>query len=109
MATPKQRSIIARPIEETILLIRGKRVILDEDLAAAYQVPTKALNQAVKRNLCRFPEDFMFQLTREEHEVLEVTVCDLKIQVGRQAVPALRVHRARGGDGGEPPELGPRH
>ena len=51
-------------IEDTILLIRGKRVILDRDLARLYAVGTKVLNQAVKRNLDRFPEDFMFQLTK---------------------------------------------
>lgn len=53
-------------IEDTILLIRGKRVILDHDLAKLYGVATKVLNQAVKRNLDRFPEDFMFQLTKAE-------------------------------------------
>lgn len=53
-------------IGDTILLIRGKRVILDHDLAKLYGVTTKALNQAVKRNLDRFPEDFMFQLTMTE-------------------------------------------
>lgn len=51
-------------IEDTILLIRAKRVILDHDLARLYGVTTKVLNQAVKRNLDRFPEDFMFQLTK---------------------------------------------
>ena len=55
-------------IEDTILLIRGKRVILDHDLAKLYGVTTRALNQAVKRNLERFPEDFMFQLTKAETE-----------------------------------------
>ena len=55
-------------IEDTILLIRGKRVILDHDLAKLYGVAPKVLNQAVKRNLDRFPEDFMFQLTNEEWE-----------------------------------------
>src|SRR6185369_3118333 len=55
-------------IEDTILLIRGKRVILDQDLAKLYGVTTKILNQAVKRNLDRFPEDFMFQLTKAETE-----------------------------------------
>ena len=53
-------------MEDTILLIRGKRVILDHDLARLYGVPTKVLNQAVKRNTDRFPEDFMFQLTKAE-------------------------------------------
>jgi ORF6N domain-containing protein len=53
-------------IEDTILLIRGKRVILDHDLAKLYGVTTRVLNQAVKRNLDRFPEDFMLQLTKVE-------------------------------------------
>lgn len=66
-----RNSSIALPdesIQDTILLIRGKRVILDHDLARLYGVTTKVLNQAVKRNLDRFPEDFMFQLTRAEAE-----------------------------------------
>jgi len=53
-------------IEQIILLIRGEKVMLDSDLAALYGVTTKALVQAVKRNISRFPEDFMFQLTPEE-------------------------------------------
>ena len=58
-------------IEGTILLIvRGRRVILDHDLARLYGVSTKVLNQAVKRNLDRFPEDFMFQLSKEEADNL---------------------------------------
>lgn len=51
-----------------IYLLRGKKVMLDRDLAELYLVETKVLNQAVKRNLKRFPEDFMFQLTAEELE-----------------------------------------
>ncbi|MBI5141086.1 MAG: ORF6N domain-containing protein [Geobacter sp.] len=62
-------------IEMKILLIRGEKVMLDADMAALYGVTTKVLNQAVKRNVERFPRDFMFQLTKEEkHEV--VTNCD---------------------------------
>jgi ORF6N domain len=53
-------------ITALILAIRGKRVILDRDLAALYGVPTFRFNEAVKRNRNRFPEDFMFQLTRDE-------------------------------------------
>ena len=53
-------------IERSILLIRGQRVMLDADLAAIYGVPTKVLNQAVKRNRSRFPPDFMFRLTRKD-------------------------------------------
>lgn len=53
-------------IENRILLVRGKKVLIDSDLAELYGVPTKVLNQAVKRNLERFPEDFMFQLKEPE-------------------------------------------
>lgn len=56
----------AERIEQRILLIRGQKVMLDTDLAALYGVPTKRLNEQVKRNRERFPEDFMFQLTAEE-------------------------------------------
>jgi hypothetical protein len=52
--------------ERTILTIRGYNVILDSDLAAMYDVPTRILNQGVRRNLTRFPADFMFQLTAKE-------------------------------------------
>ena len=66
-ATLKQSSLIAvGTIEKTIYLIRGQRVMLDADLALLYQVTTKALNQAVRRNRDRFPNDFMFQLTTKE-------------------------------------------
>lgn len=54
-----------------IYTIRGQRVMLDSDLANLYGVETKALNQAVKRNIKRFPEDFMFQLTQEEFQILK--------------------------------------
>jgi hypothetical protein len=61
--------------EKRILLIRGEKVILDADLAAFYGVPTKRLNEQVKRNQGRFPGDFMFKLTaNEEAEV--VANCD---------------------------------
>lgn len=53
-------------IEKTIYLIRGEKVILDRDLAALYGVETRVLNQSVRRNLERFPSDFMFELTRDE-------------------------------------------
>lgn len=57
-------------IAESILLIRGQRVMLDVHLALLYEVETKVLNQAVKRNADRFPEDFRFRLTAEENESL---------------------------------------
>ena len=62
-------------IEGKILLIRGQKVMVDADLAELYGVPTKVLNQAVKRNKKRFPIDFMFQLTQEEKYKV-VTNCD---------------------------------
>ena len=65
-------------IESLILSIRGKQVILDRDLARLYGVETKVLNQAVKRNIERFPEDFMFQLTKEEAEFSRSQFATLK-------------------------------
>jgi phage regulator Rha-like protein len=56
----------AQVIQQKIFEIRGQKVILDFDLAALYEVETRILNQAVKRNIERFPEDFMFRLTRKE-------------------------------------------
>jgi hypothetical protein len=61
---------IIRSIQNRIYEIRGERVMLDADLANLYETETKALNLAVKRNIKRFPPDFMFQLTKEEHERL---------------------------------------
>lgn len=62
-------------ITERIFEFRRQKVMIDADLAILYQVPTKALNQAVKRNQIRFPNDFMFQLTLNERDEL-VTMCD---------------------------------
>ena len=58
-------------IQSRIYEVRGVKVMLDKDLAALYQVEVRALNQAVKRNMKRFPPDFMFQLTKEEWENLK--------------------------------------
>jgi hypothetical protein len=72
----KEMELVAvHRIERSILRIRGQRVMLDTDLAELYGVPTKVLNQAVKRNQERFPPDFMFRLTRREKEKV-VTDCD---------------------------------
>jgi hypothetical protein len=62
--------IPAERIERRILLLRGQKVMLDFELAELYGVETRTLNQAVKRNLERFPEDFMFQLTEEEMKLI---------------------------------------
>lgn len=68
----KASMIPAERIEQNIFLIRGHKVMLDADLAALYGVETKSLNLSVKRNLSRFPEDFMFRLTPEEFERLRL-------------------------------------
>jgi hypothetical protein len=78
-ATVKPSILNRRPvpvelIERRIFLIRGHKVMIDADLAHLYQVATGNLNLAVKRNLDRFPEDFMFQLTMKESKVLRLQV-----------------------------------
>ena len=62
----KQITVLAKHTDSKILLIRGQRVILDTDLAELYGVPVKQLNQQVKRNARRFPDDFVIQLSAEE-------------------------------------------
>lgn len=68
-------AVLLPRIEARIQTVRGQRVMIDSDLAEVYGVPTKALNQAVKRNAGRFPGDFMFQLTPAEKAEV-VTNCD---------------------------------
>ncbi|MEO7983513.1 MAG: ORF6N domain-containing protein [Bacteroidota bacterium] len=65
---------LIQSIQNRIYEIRGERVMLDRDLAALYETETKALNLAVKRNIKRFPKDFMFQLTKEEFEALRFQI-----------------------------------
>ena len=69
--TKKQAVIPHERIEGQIYLLRGQKVMLSMDLAELYGVEVRALTQAVKRNTERFPEDFMFQLTREEASILK--------------------------------------
>ena len=69
-------------IKNSILDIRGKRVILDYELAKLYEVETTALKQAVRRNIDRFPEDFLFHLTKEEWELLRSQSVTLEIGKG---------------------------
>jgi ORF6N domain len=71
-------------IEKTIYLIRGERVILDRDLATLYEVETRILNQAVKRNRERFPADFMFELTREEIEGISQIVTSSTLKFSKR-------------------------
>ena len=65
-------------IESKIFVIRGKQVMIDRDLADLYGVETKAINQAVKRNIERFPEEFRFQLTKDEYDFLRSQSATLK-------------------------------
>jgi ORF6N domain len=82
--TEKQALIAMANIETKILLIRGQKVMLDADLAELYEVETKELNRAVKRNIERFPDDFMFQLSTEEFDNLrfQFGTSSLKSQIG---------------------------
>lgn len=76
-------------IEKKILVIRDQQVMLDRDLAELYGVETKVLNQAVKRNIERFPEQFMFQLSIQEHIFLRSQIVTSKTETrgGRQYLP----------------------
>ena len=79
-----------------VRLIRGEKVLLDADLAGLYGVATKVLNQAVKRNAERFPEDFMFQLTPEESEAMRSQIVTASSRAGgnwSQSVTSSRKHR----------------
>jgi hypothetical protein len=82
-----QKPIVpAERIENCIYLLRGQRVLLDDDLAMLYEAGTKTLNRAVKRNLRRFPEDFMFQLSAKEFENLRYQIGTSK-RGGRRYLP----------------------
>ena len=75
-------------IQNKIYEIRGTKVMLDFDLAEIYQVETRVLNQAVKRNIARFPEDFMFQLTNTELDIMSSqNVMTLKAKRPKSALP----------------------
>jgi len=75
-------------IEKMIYILRGHRVMLDTDLAELYNVPTKRLNEQVRRNLERFPEDFMFQLNQQElNTLMKQFPHDLEAWGGRRYLP----------------------
>lgn len=77
-------------ISQSILILRGHRVLLDASLAALYEVPTGALVQAVKRNRERFPQDFMFQLTAGEWAALRSQLVISKLGRGGRRTTAFR-------------------
>jgi len=82
-------------VEQKIFMIRGHRVMLDKDLARLYGVSTKRLNEQVKRNIKRFPEDFMFQLSKKEFLIFQNGISSLRSQIatskrgGRRYFPYL--------------------
>ena len=78
---------VIRLVEPQILIVRGQRVILDPDLAALYGVTVKRLNEQVKRNAARFPEDFMFRLTQEEADFLRSQFATSRSHGGRRHLP----------------------
>lgn len=83
----KALTISNKEIEDKIYLIRGQKVMLDNDLAKMYGVPTKRLNEQVKRNKERFPKDFMFQLTAREWENLRSQIATSSEWGGRRILP----------------------
>lgn len=85
--TKSKSIILTGHIESLILFIRGQKVMLDQDLANLYNVETKNLNKAMKRNLERFPEDFMFQLNKKEWNILRCQIGTSKEERGGRRYP----------------------
>ncbi len=83
----RRNAIIKRPLESRILLNRGEKVLLDADLAELYDVDVKRLNEQVKRNINRFPTDFMFRLTPEEYLRLRSQIASSSKWGGRRYTP----------------------
>ena len=84
--TSKKLPIPVERIEKAILLLRRQKVMLDRDLAVLYGVETRALNQAVKRNRDRFPDDFMFELTRDEiRNISQSVICSSTMKHAKNA------------------------
>ena len=85
--TTKLKTLATNNLEPRIVTIRGLKVILDADLAKIYGVPTKRLNEQIKRNPARFPEDFIFQLTDEENNNLRSQIATSSLHGGRRYLP----------------------
>lgn len=79
---PKRQPTITRAVESRILFLRHQRVLLDKDIAELYGVPVKRLNEQVKRNRERFPSDFMFKISRKEHDGLRSQIATSKEKRG---------------------------
>ncbi len=88
---------IIKSIQNRIYELRGERVMLDFDLAILYEVETRVLNQAVKRNIKRFPGDFMFQLTKEEFESIRSQIDASKRKPSSQIVMMSEMPQNRAG------------
>jgi hypothetical protein len=86
-SSAKTTCLTTETIESTIRFVRGQRIIFDEDLARIYGVSTRQLNQAVKRNAERFPDDFAFQLKREELTNLKSQIVTSSSHGGRRKLP----------------------
>jgi phage regulator Rha-like protein len=84
---PKRQSQLAIPVESRILILRHQRVILDSDLAELYGVTVKQLNQQIKRNIDRFPADFMFRLTAKEDQILRSQIVTSSKKHGGRRYP----------------------
>ena len=93
---PNNQLVPAADIERRIYLVRGQRVMLDRDLAELYGVTTAALNQAVRRNVDRFPQDFMFQLEKEEFEnwISQIVISNPGLRMGARRHPERSPSRA---------------
>jgi hypothetical protein len=86
----KSALVLARKVDSKILLLRGQKVIMDTDLAELYGVSVKRLNQQVKRNARRFPRDFLFSLSRAEHENLRSQIAtSSSAHGGRRYLPLV--------------------
>ena len=83
MVSPRSDPVPLSAIAQNIFYVRGQKVMLDADLARLYRVETKVLNRAVQRNRDRFPADFMFQLSIEEHEILRCQIGTLRFGHGK--------------------------
>ena len=91
-----KKIIPAARIAQSIYLLRGQKVLLDFDLAVLYGVATKVLNQSVKRNRKRFPDDFMFRLTAEEVTILRSQIAGIIEAIRQLMAPAKRPRREIG-------------
>jgi len=94
--TTSSLSATVQLIERRIYLIRGQKVMIDADLAELYGVPTSRLNEQVSRNKKRFPEDFMFRLTKEEAENLRSQFAISRFNLRSQIATSSLAHGGRG-------------